>query len=101
MNTVDELIEAVHTKRYTRARVRRLLTYVLLDIPRDFQLPQNIHVLGFTKQGQQHLAKVKDKLVTRIGKESWDLLTQKSDDIYQLGNRNFKEQNHGRKPLIL
>lgn len=101
VNTVDELIEAVHTKRYTRARVRRLLTYVLLDIPRDFQLPQNIHVLGFTKQGQQHLAKVKDKLVTRIGKESWDLLTQKSDDIYQLGNRNFKEQNHGRKPLIL
>ena len=68
MNTVDELIEAVHTKRYTRARVRRLLTYVLLDIPRDFQLPQNIHVLGFTKQGQQHLAKVKDKLVTRIEK---------------------------------
>lgn len=101
VNTVDELIEAVHTKRYTRARVRRLLTYVLLDIPRDFQLPQKIHVLGFTKQGQQHLAKVKDKLVTRIGKESWDLLTQKSDDIYQLGNRNFKEQNHGRKPLIL
>ncbi|NHI76361.1 nucleotidyltransferase [Lactococcus petauri] len=101
VNTVDELIEAVHTKRYTRARVRRLLTYVLLDIPRDFQLPQNIHVLGFTKQGQQHLAKVKDKLVTRIGKESWDLLTQKSDDIYQLGNHNFKEQNHGRKPLIL
>ena len=101
VNTVDELIEAVHTKRYTRARVRRLLTYVLLDIPRDFQLPQNIHVLGFTKQGQQHLAKVKDKLVTRIGKESWDLLTQKSDDIYQLGNRSFKEQNHGRKPLIL
>lgn len=101
VNTVDELIEAVHTKRYTRARVRRLLTYVLLDIPCDFQLPQNIHVLGFTKQGQQHLAKVKDKLVTRIGKESWDLLTQKSDDIYQLGNRNFKEQNHGRKPLIL
>lgn len=101
VNTVDELIEAVHTKRYTRARVRRLLTYVLLDIPRDFQLPQNFHVLGFTKQGQQHLAKVKDKLVTRIGKESWDLLTQKSDDIYQLGNRNFKEQNHGRKPLIL
>lgn len=101
VSTVDELVEAVHTKRYTRARVRRLLTYVLLDIPRDFQLPQNIHVLGFTKQGQHHLARVKDKLVTRIGKESWDLLTQKSDDIYQLGNRSFKEQNHGRKPLIL
>lgn len=101
VTTFDELVEEVHTKRYTRARVRRLLTYILLDIPRDFQLPQNIHVLGFTKQGQLHLAKVKDKLVTRIGKESWDLLTQKSDDIYQLGNDNFKEQNHGRKPLIL
>ncbi|HAP15084.1 MULTISPECIES: nucleotidyltransferase [Lactococcus] len=99
--TFDELVEAVHTKRYTRARVRRLLTYVLLDIPRDFQFPQNIHVLGFTTQGQKHLTKVKDKLVTRIGKEAWDSLTQKSDDIYQLGHREFKEQNHGRKPLIL
>ncbi|EKF51983.1 nucleotidyltransferase [Lactococcus garvieae] len=97
----DELVEAVHTKRYTRARVRRLLTYVLLDIPREFQLPEKIHVLGFTKEGQNHLASVKDKLVTRIGKQSWDLLTQRSDDIYQMGNSDLKEQNHGRKPLIL
>lgn len=99
--TLDGLVEAVHTKRYTRARIRRLLTYVLLNIPREFQLPEKIHVLGFTKKGQKHMSKIKDKLVTRIGKEAWDLHTQKSDAIYQLGCKDLKEQNHGRKPLIL
>ena len=29
--TVDELVEAVATKRYTKARVRRLLTYILVQ----------------------------------------------------------------------
>lgn len=29
--SVDELVEAVATKRYTKARVRRLLTYILVQ----------------------------------------------------------------------
>ena len=76
--SVDELVEAVATKRYTKARVRRLLTYILVQA-RESDLPEAIHVLGFTEKGRQHLKDLKDQvqLVSRIGKEPWDAMTQR------------------------
>lgn len=53
-HTAEELIEQVATKRYTKARIRRILTYILVSV-RDEQLPSRIHILGFTKAGQEHL----------------------------------------------
>jgi predicted nucleotidyltransferase len=96
----DELVELVYTKRYTKARVRRLLTYVLLNIPKEFNLPKEIHILGFSKAGQEILAQNRGKIISKIGQKPWDELTQKADEIYQLGNVDFKEQNFGRKPII-
>ena len=98
--SVDELVEAVATKRYTKARVRRLLTYILVQV-RESDLPEGIHVLGFTEKGRQHLKSLKDQvqLVSRIGKEPWDAMTQKADRIYQLGNPSIAEQNFGRVPI--
>ena len=99
--SVEELVELVTTKRYTKARVRRLLTYILVQA-RESDLPEAIHVLGFTEKGRQHLKDLKDKvqLVSRIGKEPWDVMTQKADQIYQLGSPNFSEQNFGRVPIM-
>ena len=98
--SVDELVEAVATKRYTKARVRRLLTYILVQA-RESDLPVDIHVLGFTEKGRQHLKSLKDQvhLVSRIGKEPWDAMTQKADQIYQLGHPRMAEQNFGRVPI--
>ncbi|KXT85361.1 nucleotidyltransferase [Streptococcus oralis] len=98
--SVDELVEVVATKRYTKARVRRLLTYILVQA-RESDLPEVIHVLGFTEKGRQHLKSLKAHvhLVSRIGKEPWDAITQKTDQIYQLGNPNLAEQNFGRVPI--
>ncbi|MCD6631436.1 nucleotidyltransferase [Lactococcus cremoris] len=96
----DELVELVYTKRYTKARVRRLLTYILLNIPKEFNLPKEIHILGFSKAGQEILAQNRGKSISKIGQKPWDELTQKADEIYQLGNVDFKEQNFGRKPII-
>ncbi|ARE29483.1 hypothetical protein RU89_GL000025 [Lactococcus cremoris] len=96
----DELVELVYTKRYTKARVRRLLTYILLNIPKEFNLPKEIHILGFSKAGQEILAQNRGKIISKIGQKPWDELTQKADEIYQLGNVDFKEQNFGRKPII-
>lgn len=95
----DELVEQVYTKRYTKARVRRLLTYILLNIPKKFDLPEQIHVLGFSKAGQEILAQNRGKIISKIGQNPWDNLTQKADEIYQLGNVQFEEQNFGRKPI--
>ena len=98
--SVEELVELVATKRYTKARVRRLLTYILVQA-RESDLPVGIHVLGFTEKGRNHLKSLKDQvhLVSRIGKEPWDAMTQKADQIYRLGNPNFSEQNFGRVPI--
>ena len=98
--SVDELVEVVATKRYTKARVRRLLTYILVQA-RESDLPEVIHVLGFTEKGRQHLKSLKGQvnLVSRIGKEPWDAMTQKADQIYQLGNPSIEEQNFGRVPI--
>ena len=98
--SVEELVELVATKRYTKARVRRLLTYILVQA-RESDLPVGIHVLGFTEKGRQHLKSLKDQvhLVSRIGKEPWDAMTQKADQIYQLGQQSIAEQNFGRVPI--
>ncbi|MGZ9804954.1 nucleotidyltransferase [Streptococcus sp. V869] len=98
--SVDELVELVATKRYTKARVRRLLTYILVQA-RESDPPEAIHVLGFTEKGRQHLKSLKDQvhLVSRIGKEPWDAMTQKEDQIYQLGHPSIAEQNFGRVPI--
>ena len=98
--SVEELVEIVTTKRYTKARVRRLLTYILVQA-RESDLPEGIHVLGFTEKGRNHLKSLKDQvhLVSRIGKEPWDAVTQKADQIYQLGHPSIAEQNFGRVPI--
>ena len=98
--SVEELVETVTTKRYTKARVRRLLTYILVQA-RESDLPEGIHVLGFTEKGRQHLKALKEQvnLFSRIGKEPWDFMTQKADQIYQLGHPSIAEQNYGRVPI--
>ena len=97
--SIEELVELVATKRYTKARVRRLLTYILVQA-RESNLPEAIHVLGFTEKGRQHLKDLKNQvqLISRIGKEPWDAMTQKADWIYQLGHPSIAEQNFGRVP---
>ena len=99
-NNFDELVVLVYTQRYPKASVRRLLTYILLNIPKEFNLPKEIHILGFSKAGQEILAQNRGKIISKIGQKPWDELTQKADEIYQLGNVDFKEQNFGRKPII-
>ncbi|MGT2906743.1 nucleotidyltransferase [Streptococcus dentiloxodontae] len=98
--TIDQLVGAVATKRYTKARIRRILTYILVNA-RETSLPQGIHILGFTTAGRKHLANIKDKvqIISRIGSSPWDTLTQQADQVYQLGNPKITEQTWGRVPV--
>ncbi len=100
VSSVEELVDKVATKRYTKARVRRILTYILVGAV-DNPLPQAVHVLGFSQKGQFHLKSVKKSvdIVARIGREPWDMLTQQADNVYQLGNPELSEQNFGRIPI--
>ena len=99
-SSVEDLVEKVATKRYTKARVRRILTYILVGAM-DQALPDAIHVLGFSAKGQAHLKGLKKsvEIVTRIGKEPWDGLTQQADQVYQLGHPQLRDQIWGRVPV--
>ncbi|SCW36068.1 Predicted nucleotidyltransferase [Streptococcus equinus] len=98
--TVDELVDKVATKRYTKARIRRILTYILVGAV-EKPLPEAIHVLGFTPKGQKHLKTVKKSvdIVARIGAKPWDAVTQQADQVYQLGNPQLQEQTWGKVPV--
>lgn len=99
-SSVGDLVDQVATKRYTKARVRRILTYILVGA-REENLPTAIHVLGFTEKGQAHLKSLKGQVnfVIRIGKDPWDALSQQADQVYQLGHPQLPEQIWGRVPV--
>lgn len=107
----EELVTKLKTKRYTQARIQRLLCSLLLnlkqtDLEEQWQ-KQYLHILGFTKNGQAFLTERKKKsslpYFSKIGKkeEAVASLMIRSDQIYQLGATGIKEQNFGRHPWRL
>ena len=72
--TIDEIIEKVSTKRYTKTRISRILTYILLNITKSEmeQAKKNnayIRVLGINKKCEGILKTINnDKLITSLKK---------------------------------
>ena len=72
--TIDEIIEKVSTKRYTKTRISRILTYILLDITKsEMEQSKNanqyIRVLGVNKKCEGILKTINnDKLITSLKK---------------------------------
>ena len=72
--TIDEIIDKVSTKRYTKTRISRILTYILLDITKSEmeQAKKNnpyIRVLGINKKYEGILKTINnDKLITSLKK---------------------------------
>lgn len=61
--TFDEICEFVKSKRYTLAKIRRILLSSLLGIDKDIAKnpPSYIRVLGATKNGLELLSQIKEK----------------------------------------
>lgn len=58
--SLDEICEKIKTKRYTMARIRRIILRAFLGITRDMPTtPQYIHILGFNSKGQELLNQAK------------------------------------------
>lgn len=75
--TLEEFVDAVKSKRYTKTRIQRLALNSLLDIKKlDVEgykhNLQYIRVLGFTKQGEKLLSKIYNNanlpIVTNVAK---------------------------------
>ncbi len=69
-NSVNEILFAVKSKRYTLARLRRILIFALLGITKEIQNiePSYARVLGFTKEGAKILKSCNLPIITSVKK---------------------------------
>lgn len=107
VNSIDELIEKIKTKRYTYNKLNRMFTHILCGFTKEEarQIEINyIRVLGFSKKGISHLNKIKKDtgipIITNLKKEYEYLLKTeiKIDKIYSFIT-NDKTNDYLRKPI--
>lgn len=69
-NSIQEILFAVKSKRYTLARLRRILISALLGITKETQkiAPCYARVLGFTKDGEKILKSCNLPIITSVKK---------------------------------
>ncbi|WP_125769929.1 nucleotidyltransferase [Companilactobacillus furfuricola] len=107
-DSFDSLSQLIKSKRYTLARIRRLLMYVLINVENEEMktalADDYLQVLAFDQVGQKYLNSIKKQLdiplITRVGKQQaqQSSLAIKADSIYQMINQ--QEQNFGVIPYI-
>lgn len=108
VNSYDELIEKLKSKRYTYNKISRMLLHILVgftkDMADDMKEINYIRILGFSKKGQAYLNKVKkdidiDILSKFVRNNKYLELELKTTEIYSLptnSNYLFEEEykNH-------
>lgn len=108
-STRNEMVLSIKTKRYTYARINRLLSHILTetracDIP---ALPNYAYVLGFKRSASDlmhEIGKGELKLYHRL--PSGDLspmqkLDQRADDLWHLGANQSFGALHRARPVII
>lgn len=65
-NTLEDLINFIKSKRYTRSRIQRILLYTLLDITKkdiqeSYKVNPYIRVLGVSNHGKELLSEISKK----------------------------------------
>lgn len=64
-NNIDDFINSLVTKRYTKSRIQRILAYVLFNITKDDMeialnnLPNFIRILGYSNIGNTYIKQIK------------------------------------------
>src|SRR5699024_119836 len=102
-SSMEEFLEGIKTKRYTRTRLQRLLTYVLLqfsieEVEKALAERPSIRLLGFNKIGQRYLNENRDQIqspfISNINQETKDQLRMDilAGESYTLGNKKIKNK---------
>lgn len=84
--SLDELIEALKTKRYTTARLRRIVLSAFLgesikDIP---PFPTYLRVLGYSQNGSEYLKKIREASTLPVIMRATEI---KDDPVFQFEAR--------------
>lgn len=105
-------VENILTKRYSRARLNRMLLYILLglkssSVEAETEKITYIRILGFRKKGQEILSRIKKKtelpIITNLSKKDTEMLWVdiRAGKIYQLASKDdLSSQDFYRKPII-
>ena len=82
-NSIYSLIKNIKSKRYTLARIRRIILSLAFGITKQKQdiLPNYIRVLGFNKNGEKILSKIKNEASLPIVTKYSDVLKLNNDDV--------------------
>ena len=102
----EDFLNRVKSKRYTRARLRRLMIYVLMNVkPAEVEsVYENpyLRVLGFNENGRKFLNQHKKdlNLITKVGKKEAQTLELevRADQIFQLQSK--QAQDFGKMPYM-
>lgn len=113
----DQLIQRLKSKRYTRTRIERFISHVLLDIGAPDLYPNYIRVLAFNKTGSRYLKEVKKKgfcslpIITNINKDAQNDVALMSAiekdilaaDIFNLasGRNLYDESDYVKMPRLI
>ena len=121
VNSINELIDKIKSKRYIQTRIQRILLYILLDITKkDMEIAKNnipyIRVLGFNNKGKELISEITKKnpnikIITSVKKfvdenknNSLKTLLDKdilATNIYSLKQKNNYEGNLDYKNKII
>ena len=86
--TYDDFITSVHSKEYTKSRVMRALTHILLNV-RKSDYPENIdqcqvgyaRILGFRRESSDLLSEIKEKSLVPVISKAKDAQSFLDDDV--------------------
>lgn len=109
-NSLEELIENIKTKRYTYNKIYRMLCHILCSFTKDENNQtkniEYIRILGFTKNGQEYLNKIKKEFTIDI-LNKYDTynyrgleIEKRVTDIYSLIYEDISKQEIQNSPII-
>ena len=95
--TLNENIQLLSNKKYSKSRIRRTLLSMCLQMPKELDFDNtNIRILGFNKLGEDYLKKIDGTLIMNISKNNnklfeYDLKASKLYDILTNNNTYAEE----------
>lgn len=112
VNNMNELMNAVKTKRYTYNRLSRMFTHILTNFKKEEALELDIsyvRLLGFNKRGRNYLNKIKKDInipvvtgVKGINDKIFNI-EKRVSYIYSLlivNSKSYLEEENKNKPII-
>lgn len=107
VDTYEDLVTSLTSKRYTKTRIQRMLIHILSGVlKKDAKTPLNyITILGFSKKGQNYLKENRKNITLPLHKDFQSKIyeyEQKASILYDmLQNENTHEFEQKNQPITI